>query len=91
VPVHVADNLTPAQVKAYRLMDNRSHQETDWDPDVLGAELEDLRDLNFDLLALHALAHLFHALERVELLLLTQFLVDPLRLSPAGGCVLSPD
>ena len=29
VPVHVADNLTPAQVKAYRIMDNRSHQETD--------------------------------------------------------------
>src|ERR1700693_3292389 len=28
VPVHVAENLTPAQVKAYRLMDNRSHQET---------------------------------------------------------------
>jgi ParB-like chromosome segregation protein Spo0J len=24
VPVHVAENLTPAQVKAYRLMDNRS-------------------------------------------------------------------
>src|SRR5882757_8377954 len=28
VPVHVAENLTPAQVKAFRLMDNRSHQET---------------------------------------------------------------
>ena len=39
VPVHVAANLTPAQVKAYRLMDNRSHQETDWDPDLLGPEL----------------------------------------------------
>src|SRR3982751_6914611 len=25
VPVHVADNLTPAQVRAYRLLDNRSH------------------------------------------------------------------
>src|SRR5439155_1403588 len=31
VPVHVADNLTPAQIKAYRLMDNRSHDETSWD------------------------------------------------------------
>src|SRR5262249_7915811 len=29
VPVHVADNLSPAQIKAYRLMDNRSHEETD--------------------------------------------------------------
>ena len=49
VPVHVADNLTPAQVKAYRLMDNRSHEETDWDTDLLGPELEDLRALGFDL------------------------------------------
>ena len=35
VAVHVADNLTPAQVKAYRLMDNRSHDETDWDLELL--------------------------------------------------------
>ncbi len=26
-PVHVATDLTPAEVKAYRLMDNRSHDE----------------------------------------------------------------
>ena len=49
VPVHVADSLTPAQVKAYRLMDNRSHEETDWDTDLLGPELEELRDFDFDL------------------------------------------
>jgi ParB-like chromosome segregation protein Spo0J len=49
VPVHVADNLTPAQVKAYRLMDNRSHEETGWDLDLLGPELEELRGLDFDL------------------------------------------
>ena len=36
VPVHIAENLTPAQVKAYRLMDNRSHEETDWDIELLG-------------------------------------------------------
>src|SRR6266496_2394832 len=45
-PVHVADNLTPAQVRAYRLLDNRSHEETDWDPELLGLELMELRDLN---------------------------------------------
>src|SRR5271157_1010230 len=49
VPVHVADNLTPAQVKAYRLMDNRSHEETDWDEELLGPELEELGSLDFDL------------------------------------------
>jgi len=45
VPVHVADNLTPAQVKAYRLMDNRSHEEAEWDLDLLGPELEELSQL----------------------------------------------
>ncbi len=49
VPVHVADNLTPAQVRAYRLMDNRSHEETEWDFELLGPELEELRGLDFDL------------------------------------------
>ena len=49
VPVHVADNLTSAQVKAYRLMDNRSHEETDWDLELLGPELEELAGLDFDL------------------------------------------
>ena len=49
VPVHVAENLTPAQARAYRLMDNRSHEETYWDLELLGPELEELRDLNFDL------------------------------------------
>jgi ParB-like chromosome segregation protein Spo0J len=48
VPIHIADNLTPAQVKAYRLMDNRSHEETDWDTSLLG-ELEELPSLDFDL------------------------------------------
>jgi len=48
-PVHVADNLTPGQVRAYRLLDNRSHEETDWDPELLGLELMELHDLNIDL------------------------------------------
>src|SRR6185436_1914586 len=49
VPVHVAMGLTPAQVKAYRLMDNRSHEEAEWDLELLGPELEELRGLDFDL------------------------------------------
>jgi DNA modification methylase len=51
VPVHVAD-LTPAQAKAYRLMDNRSRDETSWDYALLGPELLDLQDLGFDNLEL---------------------------------------
>ncbi|MGD1096996.1 MAG: DNA modification methylase [Bryobacteraceae bacterium] len=48
-PVHVALNLTPAQVRAYRLLDNRSHEETAWDDHLLGLELLDLKGLDFDL------------------------------------------
>ena len=39
VPVHVAANLTPTQVRAYRLLDNRSHEESTWDSDLLAFEL----------------------------------------------------
>src|SRR5271154_2275263 len=49
VPVHVAENLTPAQVRAYRLLDNRSHEETSWDEQLLGLELLDLKNLGIDL------------------------------------------
>lgn len=49
VPVHVARGLSPAQVKAYRLADNRSAQESDWDVDLLGIELQDLADLGLEL------------------------------------------
>src|SRR5262249_19075361 len=40
---------TPAQVRAYRLLDNRSHQETTWDDELLGLELLDLKGLDIDL------------------------------------------
>src|SRR5450631_138649 len=49
VPVHVASNLTPGQCAAYRIMDNRSAQETSWDFGLLGPELLDLKALDIDL------------------------------------------
>jgi ParB-like chromosome segregation protein Spo0J len=48
-PVHVAENLTPSQVKAYRLADNRTNQEAMWDDELLKLEIEDLKELDFDL------------------------------------------
>ncbi len=36
-----------AKVKAYRLMDNRSHDETSWDFELLGPELLDLQNLGY--------------------------------------------
>jgi hypothetical protein len=48
-PVHVATDLTPPQIKAYRLMDNRSNDEAKWDFETLSLEFSDLTALNFDL------------------------------------------
>lgn len=48
-PVLVADDLTPAQIKAYRIMDNKSGEMAEWDMDLLQAEIEDLMDLDFDI------------------------------------------
>jgi ParB-like chromosome segregation protein Spo0J len=50
VPVHVAVGLTATQIKAYRLADNRVHEEAEWDKELLALEIEDLKsDENFDL------------------------------------------
>ena len=43
VPVLVADDLSPAQVKAYRLADNKTGEAAEWLPDELAAELGDLQ------------------------------------------------
>jgi DNA modification methylase len=48
VPVHIAVGLTEGQVKAYRLMDNRSHEEASWDFELIAAELSDLKALAVD-------------------------------------------
>lgn len=49
VPVHVASGLTPDQVRAYRLADNRTHDEAKWDADLLRTELQALSGVGFDL------------------------------------------
>ena len=49
VPVLVATGLTPEQVMAYRLADNRTGEETDWDQVLLGRELAALKALKYDL------------------------------------------
>lgn len=50
VPVHVAAGLTPEQIKAYRLADNRTSEETEWDAGLLAAEIGDLKVSGFDVL-----------------------------------------
>ena len=50
VPIILRDDLTPAQVKAARIADNKL-AETDWDMELLSEELASLAD-DFDLLDL---------------------------------------
>ena len=45
VPVVRADDLTEAQVKAYRIADNKTAEFAEWDTDRLIAELQDIGDL----------------------------------------------
>jgi ParB-like chromosome segregation protein Spo0J len=49
VPVILCNEWTEAQVKAFRLMVNRSVTWADWDEELLALELADLKDLDFDL------------------------------------------
>ena len=49
VPVALADELTEAQVKAFRILANKSANWAEWDADLLKLELEDLQEMDFDL------------------------------------------
>ena len=49
IPVVLADGLTEVQVKAFRLLANRSVQWADWDMELLALEFDDLKAEGFDL------------------------------------------
>jgi len=49
VPVQIATGLTDAQIKAYRLLDNRANQDALWDDDMLKIEVQDIDKMDIDL------------------------------------------
>lgn len=49
VPVHIAEGLTEAQKKAYRIADNRLNELAEWDNELLSLELEALTEADFDI------------------------------------------
>lgn len=49
VPVHVAVGLSPAQVKAYRIADNKTGEAAQWDMNLLPLELADLQAADYDI------------------------------------------
>ena len=49
VPVHVAKDLSPEQIRAYRIADNQTASLAEWDYDLLPIELGELQAANYDL------------------------------------------
>ncbi len=49
VPVHVARELSPDKVRALRIADNKLHELSSWDMELLPIELGDLQSADFDL------------------------------------------
>src|SRR5215475_13977007 len=49
IPVLLCDEWTPAQVKAFRLLVNRSATWADFDEELLALELQDLQEADSDL------------------------------------------
>jgi ParB-like chromosome segregation protein Spo0J len=49
VPVVLADDLSEAQIKAFRLLANRSATWAGWDDELLALEFKDLEAMDFDL------------------------------------------
>lgn len=49
VPVVIADDLTEAQIKAYRIADNKTNEYAEWDYDLLKLEFDDLLNFNYQI------------------------------------------
>lgn len=49
VPCVIADDLTPEQIQAFRLADNKVSEKATWDDDLLGEELRQLDGLDFSM------------------------------------------
>jgi DNA modification methylase len=49
VPVVLADDMSEAQIKAFRLSVNKVAELAEWDNELLGLEIMDLKDMGFDI------------------------------------------
>ena len=48
ITVNMADDMTPEQVKAYRLADNKVAEQSTWNPELLRVELAELGEMQLD-------------------------------------------
>ena len=47
IPCIIADDLTEAQIKAFRIADNKTAEFSEWDKELLAVELEELSGNGF--------------------------------------------
>lgn len=74
VPVHVAQDLSPEQIRAYRIADNQTATLAEWDFDLLPIEIKELQAVNYDL---SVLGFDDDELARILVGEITQGLIDP--------------
>ena len=65
-PAVIAEHLTPAELRAYRIADNRTHDYTTWDYSMLAGELEGIGDGFADVLDLADWGALIEAFEAAK-------------------------
>jgi ParB-like chromosome segregation protein Spo0J len=49
IPTVCADDMTEAQIKAFRLYVNRVPEDAEWDGELVGLQLEEIREMGFDM------------------------------------------
>jgi len=49
IPCIIADDLTEAQIKAFRIADNKTAEFSEWDKELLAVELEELSEMDFNI------------------------------------------
>lgn len=52
IPIHIAEDLSPAQIRAYRIADNKTSEHATWDDAKLMQEIEELSESFPDLTSL---------------------------------------
>lgn len=83
VPCVVADDLTPEQIKAYRLADNKTAELAEWDFELLEKELAELSEIDMSLFGFEDLFDdeeendLDEAMEEVRPTLQEKYIIPP--------------